>query len=158
MDYPRWVIFDFRYRDAHGKWKSLGHRKGLTRDAAFASMEEKSGRTSATAYMSRPRDGRSRSWDLFGHPALDQWEPGHARERFHVICKGVLDDQVIAKLKERGVYWRPRSKLNPSAKHDQHFLIVESESGSSAVEQARDLITDAGGGALELSLVGSKIS
>lgn len=63
------VIFDFRYKDAQGKWKALGHRKGATRDAAFASLEERAGRSCATEYMSRPRDGRTRKWDLFRHPA-----------------------------------------------------------------------------------------
>ena len=73
-----------------------------------------------------------------------------------MICKAVLDERVIAKLEGSGVYWRPRSKLNPSAKHDQHFLFVDAESGSAAVEQARNLVQDAGGDASELSLVGSK--
>ena len=160
MGYGRWVIFDFRYRNAQGKWKSLGHRKGLTRDAAFASLEERSGRNPAVEYMSRPRDGRTRSWDLFKRPGenLDQREPGpgRVRERFYVICKAVLDERVIAKLDGQGVYWRPRSELNPAARHDQHFLSVDAESGMDAVDQARDLIEDAGGDATELSLVGPK--
>jgi hypothetical protein len=158
MHYRQWVIFDFRYRDALGKWKSLGHRKGLTRDAAFASLEKRSGPNSATEYMSRPRDGRSRSWDLFRRPgeALGKSETGRTKERFHLIFKGVLDKRVIAQLERRGVYWRPRSNLNPSAKHDKHFLIVEAENGRAAVEQARDLIQDAGGDASGLSLLGSK--
>jgi len=62
------VIFDFRYKDAQGKWKALGHRKGLTRDTAFASLEERVGPSYATEFMSRPRDGRTRKWDLFRHP------------------------------------------------------------------------------------------
>ncbi len=62
------MIFDFRYKDAQGKWKALGHRKGLTRDAAFASLEERAGRSYATEFMSRPRDGRTGKWDLFKHP------------------------------------------------------------------------------------------
>jgi hypothetical protein len=151
------VIFDFRYRNAEGKWKSLGHRKGLTRDAAFASLEERSGPNPATEYMSRPRDGRSRNWDLFGRPSEnhDQRASGPGTERFHVICRAVLDDLVIAKLKGRGVYWRPRSKLNPSVKHDQHLLIVDAISGRAAVGAARNHVQDAGGDASELSLVRS---
>jgi hypothetical protein len=27
------MVFDFRYKDVKGHWKSSGHRKGLTRDA-----------------------------------------------------------------------------------------------------------------------------
>lgn len=158
MGYLERVIFDFRYRDAQGKWKSLGHRKGLTRDDAFASLEERSGRSSATEYMSRPRDGRSRSWDLFRRPGEipDQREPGRAREPFYVICKAVLDERVIARLNRKGVYWRPRSRLNPTAAQDQHFLTVVAEDGEDALHQARDLVQDAGGDASELSLVGPK--
>ena len=158
MDYSHWVIFDFRYRNTEGKWRSLGHRKGITRDAAFESLEERSGRSSATEYMSRPRDGRTRSWDLFRRLGEnpEERDTGRVAERFHVICKGVLDERVIAKLKGRGVYWRPRSKLNPSTLHDQHFLIVDAESGGAAIKQARDLVRDAGGDATELTLVGSK--
>ena len=62
------MVFDFRYKDVKGHWKSSGHRKGLTRDAAFASLEEKNGRMPAGRYMSRPRDGRAKNWDLFTRP------------------------------------------------------------------------------------------
>lgn len=71
--YGRSVIFDFRYRNDEGKWKALGHRKGPTRDAAFASLEELTGHCSATEFMSRPRDGRTRNWDLFWR--TDEWAP-----------------------------------------------------------------------------------
>jgi hypothetical protein len=71
--YGRSVIFDFRYRNNEGKWKALGHRKGPTRDAAFASLEELTGHTSATEFMSRPRDGHTRNWDLFWRRG--EWAP-----------------------------------------------------------------------------------
>lgn len=95
---------------------------------------------------------------MFRRPSenLDQREPGRVRERFHVICKALLDEGVIARLNRKGVYWRPRAKLNPTARHDQHFLTVVAESGEDAVEQARDLVQDAGGDASELTLVGPK--
>jgi len=62
------VIFDFKHKNADGKWESSGHHKGLTKDAAFASLEEKNGPMPSGRYMSRPRDGRSKNWDLFTRP------------------------------------------------------------------------------------------
>jgi hypothetical protein len=150
------VIFDFRYRNAEGKWKALGHRKGQTRDQAFASWEEKEGGIGATEFMSRPRDGRSRSWDLFRRPGEDPEvrEPGRVRERFFVICKAELDQRVIAKLTEQGVYCRPRSEPDRGARHIQHFLSIDALSGTDAVKQARQLLRVAGGAASELRLLG----
>jgi hypothetical protein len=49
------MVFDFRHKNIEGKWKASGHHKGLTRDAAFSSLEEKNGRMPAGRYMSRPR-------------------------------------------------------------------------------------------------------
>jgi hypothetical protein len=68
MGYRRCVVYDFRYKNASGEWKSTGHRKGETRDAAFASLEAKFGPLPAGKYMSRPRDGRTKNWDLFTRP------------------------------------------------------------------------------------------
>jgi hypothetical protein len=62
------MVFDFRYKNSEGKWKSSGHRNGLDRDAAFAALEEKKGPMPAGRYMSRPRDGRTKNWDLFTRP------------------------------------------------------------------------------------------
>jgi hypothetical protein len=62
------MVFDFRHKNVEGKWKSSGHRKGLTRDAAFASLEEMNGHMPPGRYMSRPRDGKTRDWDLFTRP------------------------------------------------------------------------------------------
>jgi hypothetical protein len=61
------MVFDFRHKNIEGKWKSSGHRKGTDRDAAFASLQEKYGPMPSGAYMSRPRDGRTKNWDLFTH-------------------------------------------------------------------------------------------
>lgn len=63
------MIFDFRYKNSEGKWKSSGHRKGETRDAAFAALETKNGPLPSGQYMSRPRDGRTKNWDLFYAPS-----------------------------------------------------------------------------------------
>jgi hypothetical protein len=62
------MVFDFRHKDGDGKWKSSGHHKGLTQDAAFASLEEKVGPMPPGRYMSRPRDGRTKNWNLFTRP------------------------------------------------------------------------------------------
>jgi hypothetical protein len=62
------MVFDFRHKNVEGRWKASGHRKGLTRDAAFTSLEERNGRMPAGRYMSRPRDGKTRDWDLFTRP------------------------------------------------------------------------------------------
>jgi hypothetical protein len=62
------VIFDFRHKSSSGQWKSSGHRKGDTRDDAFASLEEKNGPMPSGRYMSRPRDGRTKNWNLFTRP------------------------------------------------------------------------------------------
>ena len=37
------MVFDFRHKNIEGQWKSSGHRKGDTRDAAFAALEAKVG-------------------------------------------------------------------------------------------------------------------
>ena len=68
IGYGRPMVFDFRHKNLEGKWKSSGHHKGLTRDAAFASLEERNGHMPAGRYMSRPRDGKTRDWDLFTRP------------------------------------------------------------------------------------------
>lgn len=68
IDYRRWMVFDFRHKNVAGQWKSSGHRKGDTRDAAFASLEAKNGPMPPGRYMSRPRDGRTKNWDLFTRP------------------------------------------------------------------------------------------
>jgi hypothetical protein len=152
------VIYDFRYRDAQGKWKAFGHRKGLTRDAAFAALQEKDGTKPATEYMSRPRDGRTRSWDLFrlGGESPGERQPARLRRCFYVSCKAVLDQRVIAELDRQGLYLRPRSELKPATRREQHFLTVEAESGEEAVEHASDAVLAAGGGTPDLALVGSK--
>jgi hypothetical protein len=65
------MVFDFRHRDVEGHWKSSGHCKGIDRDAAFAILDEKCGGMPPGRYMSRPRDGRARNWDLFIWPRAD---------------------------------------------------------------------------------------
>jgi hypothetical protein len=62
------MVYDFRHKGEDGRWKSSGHRKGETRDAAFAALEAKKGPMPAGRYMSRPRDGRTKDWDLFTRP------------------------------------------------------------------------------------------
>ncbi|MGA8746036.1 MAG: hypothetical protein WB507_09240 [Solirubrobacterales bacterium] len=152
------MIYDFRYRNAQGKWKALGHRKGLTRDTAFASLQARDGPNPATEYMSRPRDGRTRSWDVFrrAKEKVDERQPARRRERFYLICNGVLDQRAIANLDRRGLYWKPRSELNPTRDGEQHILTVEAESGEEAVEQVRKALLGVGGEATELRLVGSR--
>jgi hypothetical protein len=59
------MVFDFRHKDDQGRWKTIGHRKGLTRDAAFDSLGEKVGGMPGGHYMSRPRDGRTANWNTF---------------------------------------------------------------------------------------------
>ena len=57
--------FDFRFRDASGKWKSVGHRSGADRLTALEGLGERTpGGLPPGRYMSRPR-GRQRDWDLF---------------------------------------------------------------------------------------------
>jgi hypothetical protein len=68
IGYRRGMVFDFRHKSISGQWKSSGHRKGVDRDAAFAALEEKHGPLPAGKYMSRPRDGRTKNWDLFTRP------------------------------------------------------------------------------------------
>jgi hypothetical protein len=68
IGYRQSMVFDFRYKSGTGQWKSSGHRKGETRDAAFAALEAKNGPMPAGQYMSRPRDGRTKNWDLFTRP------------------------------------------------------------------------------------------
>ena len=160
IGYGREVIFDFRFKDDRGKWRSLGHRKGLTRDGAFASLEERAGRNSATEYMSRPRDGRTRKWDLFPRPEapVDQSADECPRRRFYVACRAALDDGAIAKLARQGVYWGPGSprRSRPTANRLEHFLTVEAENEEEAVERARGAVLGAGGKAPDLRLIGSK--
>jgi len=64
------VIFDFRYKNVEGKWKASGHSKGATRDAAFDVLEQKKGGMPDGRYMSRPRDGHAKDWDLFEWPRV----------------------------------------------------------------------------------------
>jgi hypothetical protein len=68
IGYRRYMVFDFRHKNVAGQWKSSGHRKGDTRDAAFAALEAKNGPMPSGRYMSRPRDGRTKNWDLFTRP------------------------------------------------------------------------------------------
>jgi hypothetical protein len=68
IGYRRGMVYDFKHKDVNGHWKSSGHRKGLDRDAAFASLEAKHGALPPGRYMSRPRDGRTKNWDLFTRP------------------------------------------------------------------------------------------
>ena len=65
------MVFDFRHKNGDGKWKASGYRKGATRDAAFASLEQKNGGMPPGRYMSRPRDGHAMDWDLFDWPRAD---------------------------------------------------------------------------------------
>jgi hypothetical protein len=62
------MVFDFRHKNTEGKWKSTGFRKGVTREAAFASLEQKQGPMPSGRYMSRPRDGRTKNWTPFTRP------------------------------------------------------------------------------------------
>ena len=62
------MVFDFRHKNGEGKWKASGHSKGETRDAAFDTLEQKQGGMPEGRYMSRPRDGHARDWDLFTWP------------------------------------------------------------------------------------------
>jgi hypothetical protein len=65
------MVFDFRHKNDEGKWKASGHCKGDTRDAAFETLERKSGGMPEGRYMSRPRDGHAKDWDLFTWPPAD---------------------------------------------------------------------------------------
>jgi hypothetical protein len=61
--------FDFRYRNANGKWESVGHKKAADWQTALEGLREKTpGGLPPGRYMSRPR-GRQKDWDLF---ALDR--------------------------------------------------------------------------------------
>jgi hypothetical protein len=62
------MIFDFRHKNDEGKWRASGICKGATRDAAFDALEQKRGGMPAGRYMSRPRDGHAKNWDLFNWP------------------------------------------------------------------------------------------
>ena len=62
------MVFDFRFKNVEGRWKASGHCKGTTRDVAFDTLEQKSGGMPEGRYMSRPRDGHARDWDLFDWP------------------------------------------------------------------------------------------
>jgi hypothetical protein len=68
IGYGQRMVYDFRHKSESGQWKSHGHRKGETRDAAFAALEQKNGPMPSGRYMSRPRDGRTKNWDLFTRP------------------------------------------------------------------------------------------
>ena len=41
IGYGRCMVFDFRHKNVEGKWRSSGFRKGIDRDAAFASLERR---------------------------------------------------------------------------------------------------------------------
>jgi hypothetical protein len=57
--------FDFRFRNASGKWESVGHRKGADWVTALEGLQGKTpGGLAPGRYMSRPR-GRQKDWDLF---------------------------------------------------------------------------------------------
>ncbi|HEY5333697.1 MAG TPA: glycosyltransferase family 4 protein [Solirubrobacterales bacterium] len=57
--------FDFRFRNASGRWESVGHRKGANWMVALEALEERTpGGLPPGRYMSRPR-GRQKDWDLF---------------------------------------------------------------------------------------------
>jgi hypothetical protein len=57
--------FDFRFRNANGKWESVGHRKGADRTEALEALRERTpGGLPPGRYMSRPRS-RQKDWDLF---------------------------------------------------------------------------------------------
>jgi glycosyltransferase involved in cell wall biosynthesis len=59
------VDFDFRFRNASGKWESVGHRRGADWVAALEILKERTpGGLPPGRYMSRPR-GRQKDWDLF---------------------------------------------------------------------------------------------
>jgi hypothetical protein len=62
------MVFDFRHKNDEGKWKASGHCKGDTRDVAFNALEKKRGGMPSGRYMSRPRDGHAKNWDLFTWP------------------------------------------------------------------------------------------
>jgi hypothetical protein len=80
------MVFDFRYKNGGGTWKASGHCKGITRDAAFDALEQKSGGMPEGRYMSRPRDGRARNWDLF------DWPRGPARTQEPTASGGASGD------------------------------------------------------------------
>jgi hypothetical protein len=65
------VVFDFRHKNDDGHWKWGGSSKGDTRDAAFDTMEQKRGGMPEGRYMSRPRDGHAKDWDLFTWPRVE---------------------------------------------------------------------------------------
>ena len=76
------MVFDFRHKNTDGKWKWQGHWKGTTRDAAFDAFEQKKGGMPEGRYMSRPRDGHAKDWDLFNWPRVitpPSPEPTHER-------------------------------------------------------------------------------
>jgi hypothetical protein len=58
------MYFDFRFKNAAGKWESRGHRKGVDRDTALRSLGDAGDGLPPGRYMSRPR-GRQKDWDLF---------------------------------------------------------------------------------------------
>ena len=62
------MVYDFRHKNVEGKWKASGHCKGSTRDAAFSALAQKNGGMPEGRYMSRPRDGHAKDWDLFSSP------------------------------------------------------------------------------------------
>ena len=80
------MVFDFRYKNVEGRWKASGHCKGVTRDVAFDALEQKSGGMPEGRYMSRPRDGRARNWDLF------DWPRGPASTQEPAASRGASGD------------------------------------------------------------------
>ncbi len=59
------MVYDFRYRNASGKWESAGKQKGADSASAFTALAERSpGGKPPGRYMGRPRT-RQKDWDLF---------------------------------------------------------------------------------------------
>ena len=56
--------YDFRFKNAAGKWEFKGHRKGADRASAMRGLGDAGVELPAGRYMSRPR-GRQKDWDLF---------------------------------------------------------------------------------------------
>lgn len=79
------------------------------------------------------------------------------RRRFYVLCRAAFDDRVIVQLLQRGTYWGPRSPGDAQQAKDrvqQHFLMVEADNGEDAIVLAQTVLTEAGGGVPDLTLVG----
>ena len=98
--------------------------------------------------MSRPASRRSR-----GDEESDR---AGSQQRFFVFCKTPLDSGVIDMLIEQRAYWGPSSPGDRlGATVQRHFLVVWAESGEHALFRARSAVLAAGGGAPDLSLVGT---